>query len=66
MPKRNLRIIKRVRNIPVIGVCENCNAQFPGDPTRGNAQSAIQAQFNTHKCKPADAPSAAAQTASRS
>lgn len=53
MPKRNLRIVKRVRNVPVIGICEQCNAQFSGDPTRGNAQSAIQEQFNAHKCQKA-------------
>jgi len=55
MPKRNLRIVRRVRNVPVLGICEQCNAQFSGDPNMGNAQSAIQAQFNLHKCKPADA-----------
>jgi hypothetical protein len=51
MPKRNLRIVKRVRNVPVIGLCEQCNTQFFGDPARGNAQSAIQEQFNAHKCE---------------
>ena len=51
MPKRNLRIVKRVRNVPVLGICEQCNAQFSGDPSRGNAQSAIQGQFNAHKCE---------------
>ena len=51
MPKRNLRIVKRVRNVPVLGICEQCNAQFAGDPNRGNAQSAIQEQFNSHKCE---------------
>lgn len=55
MPKRNLRIVKRVRNVPVRGVCESCNAEFSGDPNMGNAQSAIQEQFNVHKCKPLDA-----------
>jgi hypothetical protein len=54
MPKRQLRFVKRVRNIPVLGICESCNAQFSGDPKMGNAQSAIQEQFNAHKCKPAD------------
>ena len=54
MPKRNLRIARRVRNVPVLGVCENCNAQFSGDPNMGNAQSAIQAQFNAHKCQRQD------------
>ena len=54
MPNRNLRIVKRIRNIPALGICERCNAQFAGDPDRGNAQSDIQGQFNAHKCKPMD------------
>jgi len=52
MPKRNLRIVKRVRNVPVRGICDACNAEFSADPLRGNAQSAIQGQFNAHKCEP--------------
>jgi hypothetical protein len=55
MAKRNLRIVKRVRNTPVLGICESCNGQFAGDPLSGNAQSAIQKQFNAHKCEPEDA-----------
>ncbi|HVM94496.1 MAG TPA: hypothetical protein VMT67_16865 [Terriglobales bacterium] len=51
MPKRNLRIVKRVRNTPVRGICEACNAEFAGDPNSGGAQSAIQRQFNAHKCQ---------------
>jgi hypothetical protein len=51
MPKRNLRVVKRIRNVPVIGICELCKAQFSGDPNQGNAQSAIQGQFNAHKCE---------------
>ena len=35
----------------MIGICEQCNTQFFGDPNRGNAQSAIQEQFNAHKCQ---------------
>jgi len=54
MPKRNLRIVKKVRNTPVLGICERCNTQFSGDPNMGNAQSAIQEQFNAHICKPLD------------
>ena len=61
MAKRNLRIVKRVRNVPVLGVCEYCNAQFSGDPDMGNAQSAIQEQFNAHKCKREDINQAAAR-----
>ncbi len=54
MPKRNLRIVKRVRNVPVLGICEFCNAQFSGDPGSGNAESAIRKQFNAHECKSLD------------
>jgi hypothetical protein len=65
LSKRNLRIVKRVKNVPVLGVCEYCNAQFPADPHRlgqlGDAQSAIQEQFNAHKCKPEDDSPAAAR-----
>ena len=59
MPKRNLRIVRRVRNTPVLGVCEACNEQFSGDPNMGNAQSAIQRQFNSHTCKSEAAAAAA-------
>ena len=52
MPKRKLRIVKRVRNVPVLGICELCSAQFEGNPNMGNAQSAIQEQFIVHTCKP--------------
>lgn len=37
------------------GICEYCNAEFSGDPNMGNAQSAIQEQFNAHKCKTLEA-----------
>jgi hypothetical protein len=55
MAKRNLRIVKRIRNVPVLGICEYCNAQFSADPNTGNAESAIQKQFNAHACKLLDA-----------
>ncbi len=54
MAKRNLRIIKKIRNTPVLGTCEMCHMQFSGDPNRGNSQSAIQEQFNQHKCTALD------------
>jgi len=63
MPKRTLRIVKRVRNVPVLGICESCQAQFSGNPSMGNAQSAIQEQFNAHKCKPESSSQPAAATA---
>jgi len=63
MPKRNLRIVKRIRAIPSLGICEQCNAQFAGDPQYGNAQSSIQGQFNAHKCKPIESSQDAPQIA---
>jgi hypothetical protein len=64
MPKRNLRIIKRVRNIPVRGICELCNAQFYYEPhphsQQSESQAALQQQFNAHQCKvEADSPDTA-------
>jgi hypothetical protein len=49
MAKRSLRILKRVSNVPSLGVCESCNAQFSADP-RQLGQSGVQQQFNLHKC----------------
>jgi hypothetical protein len=46
----------------VLGICERCNAQFSGDLNMGNAQSAIQEQFNAHKCKPMDSSQNALRT----
>jgi hypothetical protein len=60
--KRTLRIVKRVRNVPVLGICEYCNAQFSGDPNAGNSESAIQKQFNAHDCKPVNGSQAVAQS----
>src|ERR1700730_14290077 len=56
MPKRNLRIVKRVANIPVLAICEYCNEQFSGNP-KGmtiEGQPAIQEQFDTHQCEGLD------------
>ncbi len=54
MAKRKFRIVKRENNIPVLGVCECCNAEFVADPaTIGRPQDAhafIQKQFIVHKC----------------
>ena len=57
MPKRKLRIVRRTNNIPVLGVCEFCNMQFPSHHRvsgPAEAQAIIQQQFNAHKCKPQD------------
>ena len=57
MPKRNLRIVRRGANIPVVGICEYCNAQFSADPTGRTieGQPSVQEQFDAHKCKRPDA-----------
>ena len=69
MPKRKLRIVRRTNNIPVLGVCEFCNMQFPAhQPLSGpsEAQAAIQQQFNAHKCEREDVNQAAARIVSES
>ena len=50
MAKRSLRILKRVSNVPSLGICESCNAQFSVDP-RQLGQAGVQQQFNAHKCE---------------
>jgi hypothetical protein len=59
MTKRTFRIVKREDNIPVLGVCECCNAEFAADPeTIGRPKDAhahIQKRFIAHKCKRLDA-----------
>jgi len=57
--------VKRVRNVPVRAICESCNAEFTGDPLSGNAQSAIQKQFNAHKCQPNQATQVSAPVAQK-
>jgi len=50
MAKRSLRTLKRVSNIPSLGVCESCHMQFSADP-RQLGQAGVQQQFNAHKCE---------------
>jgi hypothetical protein len=58
MANRKLRIVKRNADIPVLGVCERCNAQFAADPHKlgelTTAERSISEQFNAHICKPVD------------
>jgi len=58
MPNRKLRIVKRTKDIPVLGICERYSAQFPADPHRlddlSKAEHNIQEQFEVHTCKPTD------------
>jgi hypothetical protein len=52
MEKRNLRI---VRETPLLGVCEYCNAQFDSGLMPVEAAKAdIQERFNVHKCERQD------------
>jgi len=57
--KRKFRIVKRENNIPVLGVCEYCKAEFAADPETidrpKDAHAHIQKQFIAHKCKWLDA-----------
>src|SRR6266853_549649 len=50
MAKRSLRTLKRVSNIPSLGICESCHMQFSADP-RQLGQAGVQQQFNAHKCE---------------
>jgi len=50
MAKRSLRILKRVSNVPSLGICESCSTQFSADP-RQLGQAGVQQQFNAHKCE---------------
>ena len=64
MPKRKLQIVRRVKHVPVLGVCELCNMQFPVLQPPGEqaeAQAAIQQQFDAHKCEREDFSQAAAR-----
>ena len=59
MAKRNLRI---VRETPLLGVCEYCNAQFESGLMPVEAAKAdIQERFNVHKCEREDVNQAAAR-----
>lgn len=68
--KRKFRIVKRENNIPVLGMCEYCSAQFTADPeTIGRATDAhahLQKQFIAHKCKRLDSSQNAVRTVKRS
>jgi hypothetical protein len=50
MQKRKLRIVQQ--SPPAIGICEGCNAQFRSGEFFPDVD--IQAQFDSHKCKPVD------------
>ena len=55
MQKRKLRIVKEAGGIPLLGICERCNLQFPADPHKlGEAKATILARFDAHSCKLVD------------
>jgi hypothetical protein len=55
--KRILRVIKWLRQTPVMAVCEACGRQFKAPMTAlaktKDAQASLQQQFDLHKCNPA-------------
>ncbi|HEV2699267.1 MAG TPA: hypothetical protein VGU90_14825 [Terriglobales bacterium] len=55
MAKRILRVIKWLKQTPVIAVCESCGHQFKAPMTAlartKDAQASLQQQFDLHKCK---------------
>jgi hypothetical protein len=63
MPKRNLRVIKWLGQVPAIGGCTFCNREFKVPMTAmrrvADAQESLRVQFAEHKCKGEDASQAA-------
>jgi hypothetical protein len=55
VPKRNLRVVKWIGQVPAIGVCTFCNRQFKVPLTAmkrvADAQESLRLQFTEHKCK---------------
>jgi hypothetical protein len=56
---RKFRIVKRENNVPVLGVCEHCHAEFTANPEAisrpKDAHAHLQHQFIAHQCKRLDA-----------
>jgi hypothetical protein len=54
MPKRNLRIVKKL-HLLTVGICESCNTDFTSNlPQADQSQWEIKTRFDEHKCKPMD------------
>jgi hypothetical protein len=55
MPKRHLRVVKLLGNIPATGICTFCDRLFtvPFESLKkaADAQWNLDAQFKEHKCK---------------
>jgi hypothetical protein len=69
MTKRKFKIVKRVNNIAVLGICEHCNAVFATEPNvfteSKDAHAHLQKQFVAHQCKRLDSGELAAPVRSR-
>jgi hypothetical protein len=54
MPKRNLKVLKWLGMVPVIGVCTLCNREFNAPMSAikrvADAQESLRLQFEEHKC----------------
>jgi hypothetical protein len=55
-PRRNIRVMKWLGTVPVIGVCTNCNREFKVSLIAlsrvADAQESLRRQFSEHKCRP--------------
>ena len=55
MTKRNLRVVKWLATLPVVGVCTLCSREFKVPMTAmkrvADAQESLRLQFAKHKCK---------------
>lgn len=64
MPKREMKIVKKIGPAPYMAVCTNCGHQFrvtSGETfTAEDATATLQKQFDAHDCKE-DASQAAAR-----
>jgi hypothetical protein len=60
MEGRNLRVMKWLAMVPVVGVCTSCNMEFkvPLDSLKrvADAQQSLRAQFNGHAAKTSQIP----------
>jgi hypothetical protein len=57
MPKREMRIVKKIGPAPYLAICTFCSQQFKVSPdtmTSVEAMAKIQAEFSKHKCKRLD------------
>ena len=63
VPKRNLRVVKWLGQLPAVGVCTLCNRQFEVPLTTmkrvADAQQSLRLQFTEHECKSEMAPDTA-------